>query len=935
MKQKLALVAVWVLALSVVPAPVRVSGQAEPGAYAVGELRIGEAGVPGIPVSDDIGCEPRCEVPGENKAVVYYPLLGGEVADGLFPLIVYGHAHRHEGSGTPGDIAQDYLQVSGILTHLASWGFVVVSPDLSWLEEIVGGASDITDRQIVLRDAVHHMLGENVRAGSPFEGRIRTTAMGAMGHSMGAGASVLLGTSEELGAKIGAMALIAPPNHGSDGHIADFGPKPLMILQGTEDSPWYALETARKIYTAAEPAKYLITISGANHFGYTDLISYDPEVLPRADQQAIAKAYLAAFFRRYLRSGGCVDQLSAYLDDTVRPEGLEGFEIDVEHVMGEAVGGELNWILTRIADTNTSIPGRGESFAQVDLPAVNDDGDVVFWAAGDDRKGIYAYMPQLLGPGLHVLADTDTLIPPDETVKFTRFGGPSIDDDGKVAFWAAGDDREGIYIYSDGVLDVVVDTSTLVPPDQTERFADLGPVSLDDGYVAFWGASAGREGIYTDVGGELHAVADTNGCCRAGWDFYEFGSLPSLEDGRVAFLVRDSAEGMLILTDHLHPLYGYVPVVGTNSPTVPCGTEPFASFYDPVLSNGNAVFWGYSSERNGIYSGLGFRLDVLVDTKTPVPGETGTFDLFYYPLSADRGNLAFNGILVGDTGPGQRGIYTTMDGMLSKVIDLDTVLDGKSIERDALPVNEVPMHLWHKGLSRSSVAFTVYLSDAPKAIYRASLDRDDDLVPDFQELVLGTHPLNPDSDGDELTDGVEIDLGTDPLRPDTDDDGLTDGVELELGTDPLDPDTDDDGLADGVETDLGTDPLDPDTDDDGLADGIEVDLGTDPLDPDTDGDGIADGADIEWLENATHGLPLDALRDADSGLQRAMLAVLEAIEGRVAKGQSGPAVRLLETLRMRVDGCGESEDGDDWIVACDVQVEFRALLDIYRLNLLP
>jgi len=93
-----------------------------------------------------------------------------------------------------------------------------------------------------------------------------------------------------------------------------------------------------------------------------------------------------------------------------------------------------------------------------------------------------------------------------------------------------------------------------------------------------------------------------------------------------------------------------------------------------------------------------------------------------------------------------------------------------------------------------------------------------------------TNPLNWDSDCDSLGDGYEKDdLSSDPLDPmdpysdgdgdsdcdsdtdaDSDSDGLTYWEEIGLGTDPLNWDTDGDSLGDGYEKDdLNSDPLDP------------------------------------------------------------------------------------------------------------------------------
>lgn len=114
-------------------------------------------------------------------------------------------------------------------------------------------------------------------------------------------------------------------------------------------------------------------------------------------------------------------------------------------------------------------------------------------------------------------------------------------------------------------------------------------------------------------------------------------------------------------------------------------------------------------------------------------------------------------------------------------------------------------------------------------------DSDGDNLPDDQEAVYGSDPLNPDFDGDGLADGDEVYMyGTDPTSNDTDGDGLIDGEEVfGFGTNPLSSDSDGDGLIDADEIyTYGTNPTVFDTDGDGVPDGEEVLIyGTDPLDP--------------------------------------------------------------------------------------------------------
>jgi hypothetical protein len=146
---------------------------------------------------------------------------------------------------------------------------------------------------------------------------------------------------------------------------------------------------------------------------------------------------------------------------------------------------------------------------------------------------------------------------------------------------------------------------------------------------------------------------------------------------------------------------------------------------------------------------------------------------------------------------------------------------------------------------------------------RPSIDSDQDLLTDNDEIALGTDPFDPDSDNDLTLDGIEAGL-CDPLKFDTDGDGLKDSVERAQGTkcdqadsdhdgladhDELGPtvaDQDGDGLIDGVEERVyhsfsGVN----DTDNDGLDDGVEVNVRlTDPVSADTDCDGVKDGQEV-------------------------------------------------------------------------------------------
>jgi hypothetical protein len=237
------------------------------------------------------------------------------------------------------------------------------------------------------------------------------------------------------------------------------------------------------------------------------------------------------------------------------------------------------------------------------------------------------------------------------------------------------------------------------------------------------------------------------------------------------------------------------------------------------------------------------------------------------------------------------------------------------------------------GVMIDNTQFFNFESD-PDDLYYKHYAVDYSCLPDFDGDGLttseevdehGTDPLDWDTDGDHISDGQEVDLvGSDPNVGDSDGDGIPDG----------DEDSDGDGLTDGEEVnDHGTNPLNEDSDGDGLPDGVEIDHGTDPLAGDSDGDGLADGRDVEFIQTAIEALPASAFKPSGGGTRTAMLAILNEVEALLADGETAEAITKLNALRRRVDGCGSTAAGDDWIKDCDAQRDVRALVDLLLANL--
>jgi hypothetical protein len=264
------------------------------------------------------------------------------------------------------------------------------------------------------------------------------------------------------------------------------------------------------------------------------------------------------------------------------------------------------------------------------------------------------------------IVDTNTPIP-GGTGNFTGFLNPPFLDKRNVAFHGFGpSEQRGIYISVDGKLNVVADTKTPIPGGQGNfNFVDFP--SLDNQNVAFQGRdSSNQSGIYTNIGGKLNVVADTKTPIPGGQGNFTLVDFPFLDNQNVAFVGRNSSDQLGIYKN----IGGKLSVVADTKTPIPGGQGNFTSFSvsSTFLDNRNVAFVGYGSSQQGIYINIGRQLKVVVDTSTPIPNGTGNFAGFG-GVSLDKKDVAFTGF---DSSGTQRGIYTTIGGKLKVVVDTST-----------------------------------------------------------------------------------------------------------------------------------------------------------------------------------------------------------------------------------------------------------------------
>lgn len=112
-------------------------------------------------------------------------------------------------------------------------------------------------------------------------------------------------------------------------------------------------------------------------------------------------------------------------------------------------------------------------------------------------------------------------------------------------------------------------------------------------------------------------------------------------------------------------------IADTNTP-IPNGTGNFTQFtFSPTLSGGTVAFRAAGNGgQQGIYTGDGTSLTRVADLTTPIPDGVGNFTGF---SSGARVGISASGIAFSGFGSSsQQGIYTTIGGGLSKVVDRNT-----------------------------------------------------------------------------------------------------------------------------------------------------------------------------------------------------------------------------------------------------------------------
>ena len=234
-------------------------------------------------------------------ARVYYPAtLQGlnrpiDPAGGTYPIVTFA----------PGFSTAPTAYAS-TMRHLATHGYIAIvtsSQSATFEPDRLQYVSDV-------RGTIDYLIAENARAASPFFGRVDATKVGASGHSLGGGISIVAAAEDP---RILASATLAAASLRDAGPLGPAPPPyadvevtklqiPVSLINGSLDGLIPVNTNGQVIYDAAQGPRLLPNLIGGYHGGFWDPpVSFDEGTVTQAENLAFARAEMLSFFDLYLK----------------------------------------------------------------------------------------------------------------------------------------------------------------------------------------------------------------------------------------------------------------------------------------------------------------------------------------------------------------------------------------------------------------------------------------------------------------------------------------------------------------------------------------------------------------------------------------------------------------------------------------------------------
>jgi len=188
-----------------------------------------------------------------------------QATDGPFPVVLFSHGF----AGFP-------EQSADLVTHLASWGFVVVAPD--HVERSLSGLLGVASKGVpklsdtaVLSQSLDAAIADGKRDASPLHGLLDLDHVAVTGHSAGAGAAYEEATADKrIKAFISYSVGLGSGEDGKKEPLPPVPDVPGMVMAGTDDGI-IPIAESEKVYAGMHAPKYFVKIKGAGHLVFSDI----------------------------------------------------------------------------------------------------------------------------------------------------------------------------------------------------------------------------------------------------------------------------------------------------------------------------------------------------------------------------------------------------------------------------------------------------------------------------------------------------------------------------------------------------------------------------------------------------------------------------------------------------------------------------------------
>ncbi|UDY36265.1 alpha/beta hydrolase family protein [Dermatobacter hominis] len=206
-----------------------------------------------VPPSFDALIPPDVDPPFQTIAHRDVP---ADDADGPYPLVLFSHG-----------FASYRLQSTKLTTHLASWGFVVISPDYleRGLGSVLGEGPAVSRPDTTIADeAIQAVKAQDAAPDSVLSGIVDSSSVYPVGHSAGGGTSIRLLARPDVHSAIplsAGVSLLSIVQGTAPALPAD---KAVMWLSGIQDGV-ASIDGVRTGYDYTAGPKRLLELDGAGH----------------------------------------------------------------------------------------------------------------------------------------------------------------------------------------------------------------------------------------------------------------------------------------------------------------------------------------------------------------------------------------------------------------------------------------------------------------------------------------------------------------------------------------------------------------------------------------------------------------------------------------------------------------------------------------------